>query len=331
MAIWISLLYAAITYIFIRAIIGAMLKKYNLRGKHALITGGSKGIGLALARELVRKECDVSIIARNQTDLLVALQELDSLAKQIKSPSKIQTISADTTNSDEILKATQTAVASAGPIDVLICNAGLSIPGLFIDQSLKDFEKQIEVNYMGTVKTIKCMLPGMLARRQGHIVIITSMLSVLGFAGYSSYAPTKWALRGLADCLHNELQGTGVRISVGYPPDTDTPGYAQEEQTKPGLCKAVNKALGSELFSSEKVAFRFVRLIERGAYHLTPPDVGSALLVSTMTSLSPKSIPLPFVALISPILHVVTSVFGSLGSRAARKYNEEHGYNTRVT
>lgn len=127
-------------------------------------------------------------------------------------------------------------------------------------------------------------------------------------AGYCSYAPSKWALRGLADSLHNELQGTGVRVSVAYPPDTgghgdaprsvgwawcwavaclplacsppwqrhcytlshilphshpttvkltlaaDTPGYAQENATKPPLCTAVNAALGSGLFTADKAS-----------------------------------------------------------------------------
>jgi 3-dehydrosphinganine reductase len=201
---------AAFIYLFgiviaVRIFLMPLFRRDRLQGKHVMITGGSKGLGLALAREFVKKGCDVSVVARSQSDLLAALQDLVALGKTLPSPPKIQALSADTSSMDDLAKAISVATDAAGPIDVLVCNAGLSIPGLFVNQKISDFERQMEVNYLGTVRTIKCALPTMLARRQGHIVITTSVLSVLGFAGYSSYAPTKWALRGLADCLHNEV------------------------------------------------------------------------------------------------------------------------------
>jgi 3-dehydrosphinganine reductase len=180
-------------------------KRNHLRGKHVLITGGSKGLGLALAREFLRRGCNVTVVARNQTDLLEALQNLDAYAKSLSLTPKLQALRADTTSTEELAAAFSAAEASAGPIQVLFANAGLSIPGLFVDQPLSDFEKQVEVNYLGVVRAIKCVLPGMLTRRDGYVVITASMAAVLGMAGYTSYAPTKWALRGLADCLHNEV------------------------------------------------------------------------------------------------------------------------------
>lgn len=330
-------------------------KRDKLDGKHVLITGGSKGLGLSLAKESVRRGCDVTIVARNQADLLAALDELVALGKSLgfEKTQKIQALSADTTNAADVAKGVTTAQDVAGPVQVLICNAGISIPGLFIEQDIDVFQRHVDINYLGTVKTIKTVLPGMLARRQGHIIITTSVLSILGFAGYSSYAASKWALRGLADCLHNEvclvliwflfqqllphphptppyhtlqLQGTGVRVSVAYPPDTDTPGYANENLTKPELCKKVNAALGSELFSSDVVAKKLMRQVERGAYHLTTPDFGTNVLIGSMSSLAPKSLPLVVGVLLAPIVQVATSIVGALGNRAARKYNKEHGY-----
>ena len=192
----------------VHALIMPLFRRDTLQGKHVLITGGSKGLGLALAREFVRRGCDVSVVARNQTDLLAALQDLIALGKSLGLTPKIQALSADTGSWDELVKAFAMAEEAAGPVEVLFCNAGLSIPGNFIDQPIEEYQKLIDVNYMGTLRTIKCALPKMLARGQGQIVITTSVLSVLGFAGYSSYAPTKWALRGLADCLHNEVNIT---------------------------------------------------------------------------------------------------------------------------
>jgi len=182
-----------------------LFKKQKFNGSHVLITGGSKGLGLALARQFIKRGCDVTVLARNTGELLAALQNLETYSKSLGLSPKIQAISADVTSSDDLAKAFATAETSSGPVEIVVCNAGLSIPGLFIERNIDDFQNQMNVNYFGTVRTIKCALPGMLARRQGRIMITTSMVAVLGFAGYGSYAPTKWALRGLADCLHNEV------------------------------------------------------------------------------------------------------------------------------
>ncbi|GAB4817499.1 hypothetical protein N2152v2_004545 [Parachlorella kessleri] len=293
----------------------------KLAGKHVLITGGSKGIGLALAEEFVRRGSHVTVVARKQVDLVDALQMLTGLSETLGLSCKLQALSADTSNPEQITEALRKAIDVAGPIDVLICNAGLSLPGRFVDQDMEMFERQVQVNYLGTVATVKAALPAMLARKQGHIVLVASALAVLGFAGYASYAPSKWAVRGLADCLRNELQGTGVTVSVGYPPDTDTPGYAHEQLSKPDICKQVNKALGSELFPASKVAQLLARGIERGAYHLPTPDLGQVLLVDSMASISPK--PLGALGcLLAPIVYLVTAVLRRQADNAARRCNQ---------
>ncbi|EFN56464.1 hypothetical protein CHLNCDRAFT_57682 [Chlorella variabilis] len=305
-------------------------------GTHVLVTGGSKGLGLALALQCAERGCSVTIVARNKADLATALQQLQETAVAAATTlraaggaaapaAKLQALSADTTDMTKVTKAFEEAERNAGPIDVLICNAGLSLPGLFVEQDVSAFELQMRVNYLGNVHSVKAALPGMLQRRAGRVVLVTSSLAILGFAGYSSYAASKWALRGLADCLRNELQGTGVEVSVAYPPDTDTPGYAQENASKPELCLAVNSALGSDLFTPDKVARLLLRGIERGQYHLPSADLGQNLLVSGMTSLSPKRFPLLVQVLLGPILPLATSVFGWIADRAATKHNTAHG------
>lgn len=276
---------------------------------------------MALAKELVRRGCDLTIVARSKADLQQALAQLQQAAEAHGRSPKLQALPADIQDPAQIAAAARQAEEASGPIDVLICNAGLSIPGLFLDQALPDFERQVSVNYLGTVATIKAALPGMVQRRSGHVVVVGSVQSVLGFAGYSSYAPTKWALRGLADCLHNELQGTGVRVSVAYPPDTDTPGYKTEGETKPELCNIVNDALGSELFSPDKVAACLVRGIEKGRYHLLTPDPGCNLLILSMTGLSPRALPLLVSIMLGWLLPLVQAVFSRKMNQAASRYN----------
>ncbi|KAL4449376.1 hypothetical protein ABPG77_007020 [Micractinium sp. CCAP 211/92] len=333
-----SLVLAALIPATLMPLLGLGRRGSRLRGgAHVLITGGSKGLGLELSRLCAARGCSVTLVARNQKDLDAALLELQAAAaaattqgKRGSSSSstpgpKLQALSADTADPAKVKAAVEQAEQAAGPIEVLICNAGLSVPGLFLEQPPEVFERQMRVNYLGTVHTIQAALPGMLRRRAGRVVLVTSGLAIVGFAGYCSYAPTKWALRGLADSLRNELLGTGVEVSIAYPPDMDTPGYAAENETKPALCNAVNKALGNELFPPEKVARCLLGGIERGAYHLPTPDLGLNMLVANMTALSPKRFFLPFQVLLGPILPLASSLFGWIADSAARKHNKAHG------
>ncbi|KDD72779.1 hypothetical protein H632_c2912p1, partial [Helicosporidium sp. ATCC 50920] len=171
------------------------------------------------------------------------------------------------------------------------------------------------------------------------------------FAGYSSYAPSKWALRGLADCLRNEVRknrvrnggltervrsssassrslpgppqllGTGVICSVAYPPDTETPGYAHEEESKPAICRAVNAALGSELFPSHKVARAIVRGVQRRDYHIAGPDLGQNLLVDFTAGIAPGALPGVFSCLMQPVVWLVLAALRWRADAAAKRCN----------
>jgi len=288
--------------------------------EHVLITGGSKGIGFHIASTFAKRGTySVSILARSRKDLEKARDDLSNSYPDVT----INSFVADTSDGVSLETAIQEAMDKVGPIDVLVCNAGLSIPKLCIDTTMEEYETQAQVNYLGTVRTAKLALPCMLERGKGHIIFVSSVMGVLGFAGYSSYAPTKWAIRGFADCLHNELQGTGIGISVAYPPDTDTPGFQIENQHKSDLCTLVNDALGSKTFSPEVVGSRIVSMYERGCYHLTPPDLGASMLISTMTSLSPRVFNVIVQFFLSPILVIVSSVLHVTMNRVARGYNKE--------
>lgn len=207
------------------------LPRRSFSGKHALVTGGSAGIGKAIAAELLRKGARVTILARTKAKLEEAVAELS--AAQAGGVANVQYVCASTTNDEQLRAAVQTATANFGPVDVLVANAGSAAPGLFLEMPVSTFESQADLNYLGTVRSIKAVLPQMVAQRSGQVVIIASGAAVSSFMGYSSYAPTKWALRGLADALRNEMVGFGVSVHIGYPPDTETPGFENENKTKP--------------------------------------------------------------------------------------------------
>jgi 3-dehydrosphinganine reductase len=326
-------LLALLTLAAAAALHGAAMRLFRRRaadwaGAHALITGGSKGIGLALGEELAARGAAVTVLARGAADLAAARAALRAAAAAAGRAPRALALAADTTDAAALAAALAEAEAAFGPVDTLVACAGLAIPGLFVEQPLADFERQVSVNYLGAVRAVKAALPGMLARRRGRVVLVSSPLCTAGFAGYASYAPTKAALRALGDCLRSELQGTGVRVAVAYPPDTDTPGFAAENLTKPPLCKAVNAALGSELFPARRVAARIAARLDAGHYHLDTPDLGTNLLLASAHGLAPKSLPAPLGCFLAPAIHVAAGVAGWLGDRAARRHHAAHGYST---
>ena len=121
----------------------------------------------------------------------------------------------------------------------------------------------------------------------GSIVIIGSALSVVAFMGYSTYAPAKHALRGLADTLRNELVGFGVTVHFAYPPDTATPGFEHENQSK--FYRTVDGAI--DVFPAEQVADQLVGGVEAGLYHLPSPDLVINWMVSSRAGVSPRAYP----------------------------------------
>lgn len=181
----------------------------------------------------------------------------------------------------------------------------------------------MRLNYFGSLNAVRAVLPQMLSRRSGKVVLVASAAGVCGFAGFTSYAPTKWALRGFGDCLRNELLGSGVTVHLAYPPDTDTPGFERESLSKPPECHAASRAAGDALYSAESVAESALRSLERGKYHLGSPDFGQNLLVASMAGLSPHPLPLLIELAIAPILSVAMRVFGAIIDRASRRAVEK--------
>eukprot|EP00879_Flechtneria_rotunda_P022800 GHRR01024080.1.p1 GENE.GHRR01024080.1~~GHRR01024080.1.p1 ORF type:complete len:117 (+),score=21.68 GHRR01024080.1:703-1053(+) len=105
------------------------------------------------------------------------------------------------------------------------------------------FERQMQLNYLGSLHAAKAVYAGMVSRNSGHICFVASTMALMGLVGYSAYAPSKFAVRGLAECLRNEVQGTKVCVSIAYPADVNTPGYAKENLSKVGLKHLTQRAI----------------------------------------------------------------------------------------
>jgi 3-dehydrosphinganine reductase len=230
---------------------------------HALVTGGSSGIGYALARRLVADGMNVSLVARGEARLAAAR---DALLRE-HPQAEVVKISADVAVRDEAQRAVSDAVAALGNPQLVVTSAGIAIPGYFEDIPVEVFERTMAVNYLGTVYVVKAAAPLMKAAG-GHIVMISSGAGLIGLFGYTPYSPTKFALRGFAEALRAELRHQGVKVSIAYPPDTETPQLIEEEKTKPAETRMMTARAG--LWSADAVAARILKDISKGAFAITP-------------------------------------------------------------
>jgi 3-dehydrosphinganine reductase len=235
----------------------------DFQNKNVLISGGSSGIGFALAKQFVTAGANVTILARRKELLKDARSEL---LKMRQSDSQlIAAISADVCNYESLRKTVQGKVDQ---IDILINSAGIAYPGEFIEMDAKIFSDVIQTNYLGTVYLTKLVVPGIVKRRCGYIVNISSLAALIGEFGYSAYAPSKYAVRGFSRCLRSELKAYGIDVSVVFPPDTDTPQLAFEHSIIPEITRKINKI--ASIMSPEKVASYIIKEMKKKRFTIIP-------------------------------------------------------------
>lgn len=202
----------------------------QLNGRVVVITGGSLGIGRSLAIKCVQNGANVIVISRNEQNLTTIKDELES--KRINETQRVITKQADVTSIGQVYKVFDEIVADFNQIDYLINCAGKSVSSSFDDASIEDFKLMINLNYFGTLYPTKYVVKQMKKQRSGNIVIVSSIAGLVGLHGFSAYSSSKFALVGLAECLHMELKSFNINVTCCFPPDTDTPGFEEEEKTK---------------------------------------------------------------------------------------------------
>ena len=234
--------------------------------RHAIITGGSSGIGKAIAQLLVQQGANITLVARNIVKLEQAQQEIS--AYKIKPTQQINLAVADVAKQHSITTAIASAIVTLGTPSLLITSAGMVHPGYFTEIPLEVFEQTMAVNYFGSLYSVKAVLPHMLKSQQGRIVLISSGAGLIGIYGYSTYCPSKFALRGLAESLRGELKPKGIGITIVYPPDTDTPQLAAENKIKPLETKQITAT--AKTWSAIAVAEQILRGIEKQQFAIAP-------------------------------------------------------------
>lgn len=220
--------------------------------KVVVITGGSSGIGLAVAKEFALRKAKTVLISRNEEKLIQAKKELEKISGL---PSGIFYYPADISDREQINMVILKIVDRFNGIDVLINSAGIITCGRFADQPIQDLEACLFTNYLGTVYATKAAWPW-LKKNKGLMAFVSSVAGYTGVIGYSGYAPPKFAMTGLVECLRLEAKDDGIRISIIYPPDTDTPLLEYERKHSLPESIALNKNI--KAITAERVAKIFM-------------------------------------------------------------------------
>jgi 3-oxoacyl-[acyl-carrier protein] reductase len=222
----------------------------------AFVTGASRGIGRALAHELAARGATVGLAARSVSDL-------EAVAAQL--PGAHHVLVCDVALRESVLAAVEDLVAAAGSIELLVVNAGIAHYEPVATQDVERIERMTEVNWLGTVYTIKAALPSMLARGRGHIVVMSSGAGLRAFPGAAAYSATKAAQRMFAEALRHELAGSGVSLTTVYPSEVATSLHAHE-----GRMPAWYRG-GERAAPASALAARVVRAVERDSRELYWP------------------------------------------------------------
>eukprot|EP00929_Paragymnodinium_shiwhaense_P074351 TRINITY_DN38043_c0_g1_i1.p1 TRINITY_DN38043_c0_g1~~TRINITY_DN38043_c0_g1_i1.p1 ORF type:complete len:335 (+),score=73.80 TRINITY_DN38043_c0_g1_i1:102-1106(+) len=289
-------------------------KPESASGRHVLITGGSEGIGFEVAKLCVQRGAKVTLVARSQAKLDAACKALKDLAPD----ALVCSASADVGDRAGLAAALKKAEESHGSLDICICAAGASIPKYFEELTQEDFDRMLKVNYLGVVNVAQVVLPGMVARDSGHFCAISSIAAAVPFVGYAAYAPAKAACRSLMDVLRNEYADTNVQFHVAFPPDTDTPGFAKENETKPYETSHIWPQCFNEVFPATQVATMLLDGVLSGDYFIQSPDLFGNLLVSRAWGHLPRPWPL-LEACLAPIFVYLHEVMVWMADRAVRK------------
>ena len=262
-------------------LIFACRKRYSFKGKTLLITGGSSGLGKAIAKEALKRGAHkVTLVARGMENLRNAQSDL----KKLFPDAIVEIVSASVTDTKWSQEYFQ-----ANSFDYVFACAGISKPGFFIEQSIDEFKECMELNYFGTVNVLREASRAMIRDGiKGHLVIISSTLGLMGLTGYSSYAPTKHALKGLAECLRQELLPHDITTHIYFVGTITSPGYKQENLNKPEITRVLE---GEPDVSCTPEARAQVLLdgIEKGKFAISS-DFNTRLFWSASSGANPKSI-----------------------------------------
>jgi short-subunit dehydrogenase len=316
----------------------ALRGRERLDGRVALVTGGSRGFGLLLARELGRRGARVAICARDAAELERARDQLrasgvDAIA-----------VTCDVADAEAVRKLVGDVTARLGPVDVLVNNAGIIHVGPAETARLEEYQDAMQTMFWGAVHASEAVLPSMRARRRGTIVDVTSIGAEIAVPHLAPYSAAKFAHRGYSEALNAEARKHGIRVVTVLPwlMRTGSVGHALVKGWREVEASLFAIAGSAPLVtrSAERNARRVVRAIERRESFLVLGVQAKAARLfhalfprTTLAALGLVNRLLPVPASASPRDEAVPgeafrrgpgrSVVTALGDRAAKRLNEE--------
>jgi hypothetical protein len=237
------------------------IEMYDWTNKVAAITGASSGIGAVTAKMMAERGATVLLMARSE-------DKLAELSRQL--PGTSDAFILDVGSAESVERVFREALARHGRIDVLVNNAGFGMFKWVQDTELADFERMMNVNYMGVVRCTKAVLPSMLSAGSGHIVNVASLAGKIATAKSAGYSASKHAVIGFTNSLRQELAGKGIRVTAINPGPVDTPFFDIADPSG-GYVSRI-RAL---MLKPEQVARSIVRAVEAGRPEADLPKIAS--------------------------------------------------------
>ena len=224
----------------------------DLKDKAAIVTGGTKGIGYAIAEALVRNGANVLICGRNRTDIQTAAEKLLKLGR-------VEAVSCDIRNEDHVRAMLEHCSASFGGVDILVNNAGVGYFGRTVEEtSSAEFRQTLETNLFGTFYACHHAIPHLKRGGGGYIINISSLAGQNAHPRMAAYNASKFGLNGFSEALMQEVRQDNIKVSYICP-------------------GSVNTAFGGDSVSDEK------------AWQLQPSDIAAVVL--DLLRMDPRALP----------------------------------------
>jgi NADP-dependent 3-hydroxy acid dehydrogenase YdfG len=235
----------------------------------AIVTGASSGIGRATALALARTGAHVALAARTKAALQEVAQDIRTLGREVL------VVPTDVTQQEQVEHLVAETLAHWGRVDVFVANAGQYVRCRVSELTVADIERAMAVNLYGALYGLLAVLPHMLARKSGHLVLVSSLDGKKGLPLDAPYVSAKFALTGLGEVMRQELHGTGVHVTIVLPGRIDTP-----------LIEDLRVPRVSPKYSPDMVARAIVKSIRRRKPEAIVP--GFYRLFVILSALSPR-------------------------------------------